>query len=152
MMPKPSLTDLRTPQPTDDAGQQIRQLVVEHLGGRNVNGRSFIDEILVLAHRVGVVRCTPVEERGLRFELSGREPFEVDLDANHGKLRMLCARLAVLCQENGYPFMPYGGEGIIRKPVAGSFTISADESTAEWTARWTNTPGRHEFTIEAAAR
>jgi hypothetical protein len=52
--------------------------------------------------------------------------------------------------------MPYGGEGIIRKtwktenPTnnAHSNTAETIPEITEWKARWTNTPGSHEFTIQ----
>jgi hypothetical protein len=58
---------------------------------------------------------------------------------------MLCARLAVLCQESGNDFMPYGGEGSIRRTNAANG--NAGESVA-WKAWWTNRPGNSEFTIQ----
>jgi hypothetical protein len=116
----------------DRARQRIEQLVRERLVGRRIEGITFVEELLAIADQVGEVRCSPVADQGLRFELRGSDPFEVDLDANRSKLRMLCARLAVLCQESGHDFMLYGGEGTIRQTTK---------------VRWTNTPGKHEFII-----
>lgn len=63
---------------------------------------------------------------------------------------MMCARLAVLVQESGQEFQPYGGEGIIRKscasPVSNSGTVAGNVS---WKASWKNTTDVQEFTIQA---
>jgi hypothetical protein len=132
------------------ARQQIERLVRERLAGRKIDAVTFVEELLALATQVGEVSCSPVAERGLRFELPGCGPFEVDLDGNRGKLRMLCARLAVLCQESGGEFMLYGGEGTIRRTAK----VESIEKEPEpmryhlsWHARWMNTPGKHEFAV-----
>jgi hypothetical protein len=150
MTSKPTLTDPSPTPPADLHSRQIQLLVREKLAGRKIDGVAFIDELLALAQQVGEVRCGPAGDRGLRFELRGSDPFEVDLDANRGKLRMLCARLAVLCQESNHDFKPYGGEGVIRR-TASEANENAGESipnTIELRARRTNTPGRPEFIIQ----
>jgi hypothetical protein len=147
---KPSLTDQRQPRPAEDVAQRIVRLVQAQLAGRRIEGVAFVDELLAIAEQEGEVRCSPAEDHGLRFEVRGREPFEVDLDANRGKLRMLCARLAVLCQESGSDFMPYGGEGKIRRVNKLDSTDGAmSPCSITVKANWTNTPGKHEFVIQA---
>jgi hypothetical protein len=120
----------------DGARRQVEKLVSEKMVGRKIDAVTFVDELLSLAAQIGRVVCTPVSNRGLRFELTGCDPFEVDLDRNKGKLRMLCARLAVLCQENGHEFMAYGGEGTVYRT-----------EQVQLSARWTNTTDKQEFTI-----
>jgi len=88
------------PEAVDLARQRIERLVRERLAGRRVDGVTFVEELLALATLVGEVQCSPVADRGLRFQLAGAEPFEVELDANRGKLRSLCARLAVLSRRS----------------------------------------------------
>jgi hypothetical protein len=149
MTSKPTLTDFGLARPSDHVSRHIEQLVRDNLAGKKVDGIAFVDELLSLAQQVGELRCGPAGDHGLRFEVRGSDPFEVGLDANMGKLRMLCARLAVLCQENGHEFMPYGGEGLVRRSasVANGNAGASIPRIVEWRARWTNTPGRPEFTI-----
>src|SRR2546421_2192469 len=90
--------------------ERIRELVQTKLLGRNIDGVSFVDQLLALAPDVGEIRCSPSSTGGLQFVLGNAPPFEVEVDAGKGKLRMLCARLAVLCQESGGEFILYGGE------------------------------------------
>jgi hypothetical protein len=133
------------------AEEQIQRLVSERLVGREVDGVTFVDELLVIAQQVGEVRCSPATDHGLRFQLGDRAPFEVDLDRHRGKLRMLCARLAVLCHESGDECKLYGGEGTIRKTRILDRSESADQSdprSLSWKARWSNTPERQEFTLQ----
>ena len=146
MTSKPGLTEFGLAGPTDLAVQQVLRLVREKLVGSTIDGVSFMDELLTLVQQVSEVRCWPAGDGGLHFEVPRHEPFEVDLDANRGKLRMLCARLAVLCQESGHDFMPYGGEGTIRR-TGKAANGNASESTT-WKAWWTNRPGNPEFAIQ----
>ncbi len=154
MTAQPPRTDSKSPPSVDFARQQIERLVHERLAGRKIDGITFIEELLALAPVVGEVRCSPAADSGLRFELGGGAPFEVHVDGNRGKLRMLCARLAVLCQESGQELMPYGGEGAIRRLKKTDLTDGASERTptaGTWQVRWNNTPGQHEFTIQSTA-
>jgi hypothetical protein len=131
---------------------RIERLVRERLVGKQFDGVAFVEELLAIANLAGEVRCSPVADQGLRFELPGSAPIEVDVDRNRGKLRMLCARLAVLCQESGSEFLLYGGEGTIRRTVKPPSTAGPSEdaqNTISWYARWTNTPGKHEFSLSA---
>jgi hypothetical protein len=151
LQPQPSLS-VKPPQPVESARQQIERLVPERLAGRRIDAVRFVEELLAIVTQVGELWCGPAGDQGLRFEIRGHDPFEVGLDANRSKLRMLCARLAVLCQdENGSDSMLYGGEGTIRRTFkAGAF----DEEPSNpiryhlaWKARWSNTPDKHEFAI-----
>jgi hypothetical protein len=135
------------------ARAEIEALVPKRLAGRKVNGVAFVEELLAIVTRVGEVQVSRAEERGLRVRLAGGEPFEVDLDFCRGKIRSLCARLAVLCQECGHDFMLYGGEGTISRTVYADSADSEIEPIAyflTWKARWSNTPDKHEFTISVA--
>jgi hypothetical protein len=155
MTAQPPLASSKPPHSVDRARQQIERLVHERLAGRKIDGISFVEELLDIASEMGEVRCSPAADHGLRFELCGSAPFEVGLDGNRGKLRMLCARLAVLCQESGQEFMPYGGEGTIRRTRKADLTDGASEhipNAGTWQVRWANTPGQHEFTIQSAVR
>jgi hypothetical protein len=123
------------------AAQHIEQLVRALLVGRKIDGVRFVDQLLAIVRQVGEIHCCAAGDQGLRFELPSRKPFEVALDGSRGKLRMLCARLAVLCQENGHDCTVYGGEGTIRREF--------ESNSVSWSVLWYNTPDRHEFTIQA---
>jgi hypothetical protein len=120
---------------------QIGDLVRAKLAGREIDIEGFVDELLATTTEAGPMRCSLASERALRFEVRD-EAFEVELDACRGKLRMLCARLSVLCNEQpDATVSPYGGEGIIRlAPPNG-------KGPHQWTARFTNTPDAQEFMI-----
>src|SRR5438552_139889 len=96
---QPILEATKGTRPTDYARQQIEEFVRQLLVGRKIDAITFVEELLALTLQVGEIHCKPVEDRALCFELAGSDSFEVDLDVNRGKLRMLCARLAVLCHE-----------------------------------------------------
>lgn len=95
-----------------NAQADITNLVRDLLAGTKVDAVRFIDQLLLLADAAGEIRCSPVANEGLRFSISGAAPFEVCLDRAWGKLRMLCARLAVLCEDTAGK-TPYGGQGRI---------------------------------------
>jgi hypothetical protein len=108
------------------------------LAGRKIDVIGFIDQLLECATHLGEIRCCLATEQSLRFQL-GDQACEVRLDAARGKLRMLCARLAVRCQETaGNAVSPYGGAG----------TITAPQTHADgWTVRFKNTPDEQQFTV-----
>ncbi len=153
--------------------KQIEQLARSKLLGNRVDPVGFVDEILALASREGGIRCTFAANDALRFTISKEADFEVPVDRARGKLRMMCARLAKLCQENGQEFLPYGGEGIIEKATPPPGSVSA-ASTGDgevragprisvgvgdvlvakvaprrdrWKVCFKNTMSEHEFTI-----
>src|SRR5947209_1149064 len=99
------------------ATSQIRDLVRNRLVGRKIDPVGFMDELLELSEQAGEIQCKLAGEQGLQFVVANQPPaFEVELDAPRGKLRMLCARLGVLCHESGDQDVSlYGGEGTIKK-------------------------------------
>jgi hypothetical protein len=113
---------------------RIQDLVQEKLAGKKIDPVGFIEELFHVTDQVGKLRCTLATDQQLRFEVPDQTPLDVSLDFARGKLRMLCARLGVLCQENGNPEVsPYGGEGTIEPKHR--------------TVRFKNTPDEQEFTI-----
>lgn len=150
MTSQPVIAPTKEPDAIGNARQQIERFMQERLNGRTPALVEFVDQLLGIASQIGTLRCKPAGNHGLHFELSKDQVLEVALDANRGKLRMMCARLAVLVQESGQEFQPYGGEGIIRKscasPVSNSGTVAGNVS---WKASWKNTTDVQEFTIQA---
>src|SRR5262245_45847142 len=97
---------------------QIETLARSKLLGNRVDPVGFVDELLLLARGEGEIQCKCANDDALRFVLSSAQAvFDVPGDDARGKLRMMCARLAKLCEENGQEFLPYGGEGLIEKVV-----------------------------------
>ena len=151
---------------------QIRDLVRHRLVGRKIDPVGFMDELLELADQVGEIQCNLAGEQGLRFLIANQPPpFEVELDASRGKLRMLCARLGVLCHEAGDQEVSlYGGEGTIKKDAPVELTEKNGRSlepssrsttgtslippplSKEWKVRFTNTPSEQDFTIMPTKR
>jgi hypothetical protein len=150
----------------------IRELVETHLAvNHKVEGVEFIDHLLVVASQVPEIKCTLAGDRKLRFETQHQLLCEVQLDRAKTKLRMLCARLGVLCHEAGDKDVSlYGGQGTITKEVPMEFTQnngSLSEPSARvttgtslaptlnskaWRVRFKNTPSEQEFTISRAER
>ena len=100
----------------------------------------------------GPIRCSLVAENSLRFDMPNLDSCDVEVDACRGKLRMLCARLHALCDAGrDSSVSPYGGEGIIEKrpsnPTNGN---SVTHDPQHWIARFKNTPGEQEFTVNVA--
>jgi hypothetical protein len=151
---------------------QIQDLVQRKLLGRKIDGVGFIDALLALVDRVGEIQCNLSGEETLQFRIPNEPPaLEVELDAARGKLRMLCARLGVLCHESGDPDVSlYGGEGLIKKELPaelptkvgplpsadprspGGTALASPPNPKEWRVRFKNTPSEQEFTIQSAAR
>jgi hypothetical protein len=150
---------------------QIQDLVRNKLLGRKIDGLGFVDELLELADQVGEIQCIFAGEQGLRFLIPSQPPpFEIELDAARAKLRMLCARLGVLCRESGDQDVSlYGGEGIIQKEMpeklpdngrrsesglrsATGISLAAPPISKVWRVRFKNTPSEQEFTIIPEAR
>jgi hypothetical protein len=117
---------------------RVKDLVNAKLVGRQIDPVGFIDELLEATSQAGEVNCRLASEQRLQFEFDGRA-VEVDLDSARGKLRMLCARLSVLCVgSGGAPVSPYGGEGTI--------TTSPQQQRQ---LRFRNTPDEQGFTIRS---
>jgi len=150
-----------------NAESMIRELVNAYLfDNHKVDGVQFIDQLLLLACEVGEIQCNLAGERKLRFQIPDQQMWEVELDRAKAKLRMLCARLGVLCNEAGdQDISLYGGEGIIKKIVplelsnnlrrsSGSDLRSPTATSVvpppiskEWKVRFKNTPSEQEFTV-----
>jgi hypothetical protein len=155
-----------------NADNTIRELVETHLSDNHkVEGVQFIDQLLALTSEVAEIKCTLADGRMLRFQTQDRLICEVPLDRAKTKLRMLCARLGVLCNETGNQDVSlYGGEGMIKKEVltelsktvarasgpspnlATGISLAPPPAAKEWRVRFKNTPSEQEFTITRAER
>ncbi|MBI1915355.1 MAG: hypothetical protein HYS12_11540 [Planctomycetes bacterium] len=138
---------------------RIRDLVQDKLAGRKIDIEGFADELLLLAREAGEVQGTLATDRVLRLEVDGQHSCEVEVDRAKTKLRMLCARLGVLCNQSGLGNVSlYGGEGVIEKKHS-SLAQHEDQKQSEssaappqveanrWTVRFKNTSSEQGFTI-----
>jgi hypothetical protein len=98
----------------------IPELVEAYLSdNHNVRVVEFADGLLALVAEAGPVTCRMAGDDNLHFQVEGQPRCEVPLGRARAKLRMLCARLAVLCNESGDQDVSiYGGEGVIRRLAA----------------------------------
>jgi hypothetical protein len=152
----------------------LEPLVAAHLAdNHHADVVRFTDELLLVAVKVGEVKCALASADKMRFESPGQDAWDVELGRAKSKLRMLCARLAVLCNENGAREVSiYGGEGTIKMVGQGTSRVAvagqraqpehaaANRSAAivatragagesRWAVRFKNTPDEQEFTIVA---
>jgi hypothetical protein len=125
---------------------QIQELARQRIAGRPGDLLGFVDELLAIAEQFGCLRCTLAGESSLRFEVGDEDAVEVQLDLAKGRLRTMCARLAYLCHQSGGEFLPYGGEGVIKKAVVFPQAHDGDKT---WHLRHKNTTDAQEFTITA---
>jgi hypothetical protein len=123
---------------------RLRELVQATLtDNHRVEGVRFIDELFPLVSEIGGIQCRLSGEQGLRFQLPGQAPWDVELGRARSKLRMLCARLGVVCQDhNGRDINLYGDEATLEFP-----TTSPKPSKMH--VRFKNTTDAQEFTITA---
>jgi hypothetical protein len=130
----------------------VEILVRELMRGNRIDGVRFVDRLLLLASGAGEVRCVPVGDDRLRFTVAAEAPFEIDLDRARGKLRMVCARLAVLCSGEAAPAL-YGGQGTI---AVGANADLGDGKNGKDRAvvkvDFANTPGDVRFTLQGQGR
>ena len=128
------------------ASSRIKDLGLAKLAGRKIDIVGFMDDVLDLAQEFGSIRCSLAGEARLRFELPDLSSCEIEVDGGRAKLRMLCARLSVLCEPTSDGNLsPYGGEGTIEKALPSGNGQS--QAPCRWTARFRNTPAEQEFTI-----
>lgn len=124
----------------------------EHLAGRRVEVVWFVDQVLNLTQEVKEIHCFPLTRDCLRFEIPDHSPCDVPLARGKCLLRMMCARLSVLCTESGFlEGSLYGGAGVIETEF---ISISQEGHTPgrqrmAWKVRFENTMHRQEFTIQA---
>jgi hypothetical protein len=126
----------------------IERMILDRVTGRKIDLVGFIDQLLLLVSSTGEIRCAPVDDNRLRFTIANAPPFEVDLDHASGKLRMMCARLAVLSQGAGLPEV-YGGTGWIDLPYSGESNCegATNGNKKKLHVEFNNKPGDVWFTL-----
>jgi hypothetical protein len=123
---------------TTDVIAEFRTIAGEGLAGRRFDPVDVVERLLDAARGAGEVRgSVDSGSDGLAFTLPAHGRFVVPVEGARGKLRILCARLSVVCLERGgSEVSPYGGEG----------RFDSDDGGA-WSVRFTNTPSQQEFEI-----
>jgi hypothetical protein len=118
----------------------LQELARTKLVGRQIDVVGFVDALLAAVPGVDFIRCTLSDERTLRFEFDS-DVCEIDVDAAKGKLRMLAARLGVLCNETPDANVSlYGGRGTIR---------FSNGTTTAIAVEFQNTPDHREFALRS---
>jgi hypothetical protein len=137
-----------------NADDKIRELVRVNLSSNHkVDGVHFVDELLLVAAEVGEIKCSlNAGADGLCFQTPEQPTWEVELGRAIGKLRMICARLAVLCANGKLPDL-YGGEGTIAVDVS-ACSENGDKSTKQVVlqVQFDNKPGQVWFTLHGEKR
>jgi len=129
--------------PRDELTALVRNL----FSGNKVDGVRFVDELLRFTCAVGDIHCSPAEGDRLQFAVAAESPFEIDLDCSRGKLRWICARLAVLCANGPLPDL-YGGEGTIAVDIpADSENGDKSPNPVLLQVQFDNKPGKVWFTL-----
>jgi hypothetical protein len=137
-----------------NADDKIRELVQANLSSNHkVEGVRFVDELLLVVGEVGEIKCSlSAGAQGLCFQTPEQPAWEVELGRANSKLRMICARLAVLCANGALPDL-YGGEGTI------AVDMPADSENGEKTTnpillhvQFDNRPGNVWFNLHGEKR
>lgn len=135
--------------------KEITKLVAGYLADpRRPNVTGFVDELFRVASEHGALGCAFAGHRRLRFFVQhlpapamsrAQEPCAaeciVELAAARSILRMMCARLAVLCKERlTADISLYGDSAVLEYP---------DTDRRRWSVGFINTPDRQEFVLES---
>jgi hypothetical protein len=136
---------------------KIKELSDHYLADARVPDiTGFVDQLFQVAAETGTVACVFDGDKKLRFfarppriRMMGLAPAAVPLpaacivehEAARSVLRMICARLGVLCKERtATDISPYGDKAVMEYDV---------QDHRRWSVSFTNTPDRQEFLIEA---
>lgn len=120
----------------------LASFATQYLGNdRNNQVVAFVEYLFTLACELGEVHGSYVDPEHLLFESPGQERLLVELKMARGKLRSICARLGVLCNEgSGRELSLYGGEASFAHEVPGRGPVSVSVS-------FKNTPDEQRFQI-----
>jgi hypothetical protein len=121
----------------------VSELVATFLGDEtqpNIVG--FVEQLFPLASEWNRLRMSLGGPDHLKVQLGECEPVAVPLPRAKGKLRSMCARVAVICAEQrGGPPPLYGGDAHLTWPLPNAGTMSCRVS-------FKNTPDEQWLTIE----
>ena len=111
----------------------------------------FVDQLFHVAAKTGAVACVFNGDNRLRFSAYSTQSRMMDPapgtmcivehEAARSVLRMICARLGVICKDcTAAGISPYGDKAVLDYDV---------NDQKRWSVSFTNTPERQEFLIEA---
>ena len=101
----------------------------------------FVDALFPIASRLGTLQCSCLHEKCLRFCDQDTVLCDVMTARARDKLRMICARLGVVCRERtGADLSLYGDHAEFVDPL----------SLIKWKVEFENTMHRQEFRLSAA--
>jgi hypothetical protein len=120
----------------------LASLATQCLGDdQNPHIVEFVEHLLGLACACGEVTGRFADHQHLLFAAAGQGPCLVELTRARAKLRALCARLGILCnQGSGNEVSLYGGEATFPYAVPGGLPVSLSVS-------FKNTPDEQRFQI-----
>ena len=133
--------------------KELSDLYLANARAPDITG--FVDQLFHVAADTGAVACVYDGEKRLRFcvrptrirMMALPTPAQlqvaciVEHEAARSVLRMICARLGVICKERtATDISPYGDKAVMEYDVA---------DHPRWKISFTNTPERQEFLIEA---
>jgi hypothetical protein len=136
---------------------KIKELSDRYLGdARAPDITGVVDQLFHVAAETGALACVFDGDKRLRFLARPKQacvrglapgPAEalpssiVEHEAARSVLRMICARLGVICKEHGTTgIAPYGDKAVLDYDV---------QDQKRWSISFTNTPDRQQFLIEA---
>lgn len=95
-----------------NAQSKVRELIQAHLvDNHHADVVRFVDQLFPVVAEAGAIKCWQGTDGTLCFQVGGQPALEVELGRAKTKLRMLCARLAVVCSERtGQDISIFGGE------------------------------------------
>jgi hypothetical protein len=123
---------------------RLQHLIQDYLSrSKNIRVVEFVDRLLELTSELGHLNCTLGEGQTLIFATAGRPLYRAVMTRAKTILRVMCARLSVICSERtGQEASPYGDEAEFEfEPVP--------QKRFQVTVWFKNTPAHQEFDIQA---
>ncbi len=119
---------------------RIRELIDRTIADNHrPNVVQFASELLLLIPEAGVMRCWQIDSCKLGFQIGNQPAWEIELGRARTKLRMLCARLGVICMERtGKDINIYGDEALLETDIPHDQQPQTECRTAKWHIRFKN--------------
>lgn len=122
-----------------DAVKQLSEIIRDHLTKDNLHINEAAHRILSVGGRLRSLSGRVKDRITVCFLTHGR-PL-CDLELHGGILRMLFARLAVICKKQNAEVSPYGGQAVFPSPVGHPEPIT-------FRLTFTNTQAVQEFNLD----
>ena len=123
-------------------GEPIKNWIVSNLGdNQNLNVLASVDFVLAQLEALENISCALLDEGQIRFYTRSQLLCDVHISNARAKLRMMCARLAAMCNDQGQEISPYGGQAEFMYEISPGKFVWAKLYTA-------NTPDDQKFILE----